>query len=171
MNEILKHSIRFAFVLLLQTMVLNQLEIGWGIQIMIYPIFIFLLPFEMTTSVILLIAFGLGMLIDSISNTYGLHTSALLVIAYFRPAIFKAFAPRDGYDQLKEGNIYEMGRTWFFSTFSILLLIHHFWFFVVEMFRLDDLLFVLQKTIFSFIISFVFCLLLQMLFIRKTAER
>lgn len=171
MNVILKHIVRFAFLLLFQTMVLNQLEIGWGIQIMVYPIFVFLLPFEMSTSLIMLLAFIMGMLIDSISNTYGLHTSALVLMAYFRPIIFKAFAPREGYDQLKEGNIYEMGRPWFFSVFSILLFIHHLWFFLVEMFRFDAIVFVLQKTILSFIISFIFCLLLQMLFIRKSAER
>ncbi|MES2800254.1 MAG: hypothetical protein V4638_09585 [Bacteroidota bacterium] len=167
MNLILRHSIRFVFLLLFQTMVLNQLEIGWGIQIMVYPIFLFLLPFELSVSLILLISFAMGLLIDSISNTYGLHTSALVMMAYFRPIIFKAFAPRDGYDPLKEGTIYDMGGAWFFSTFGILLVIHHFWFFLIEMFRLDALLFVLQKTILSFAISLVFCLLLQMLFIRK----
>ena len=49
MNVIVKHSIRFVFLVLLQALVLNQIEVGLGIQIMAYPIFILLLPFEMST--------------------------------------------------------------------------------------------------------------------------
>ena len=106
MNEVIKHSIRFVLLVILQSLILNQLEIGWGIQLMVYPLLIILLPFELGTVYLLLVAFIMGILIDSMSNTYGLHTSSLLVVAYFRPLIFKLFAPRDGYDNLKEGNIY-----------------------------------------------------------------
>lgn len=171
MNIIIKHSIRFIFLVLLQGLVLNQLEIGLGIQIMVYPIFILLLPFELGIIFILLLAFVMGLLIDAISNTYGLHTSSLVLFAYLRPIIFKMFAPREGYDVLKESNMYEMGTRWFIYVFGILLLIHHFWFFLMEMFRFDAIGFIFQKTILSFPLSFLFCILLQMLFIRKPNER
>lgn len=171
MNVIVKNSIRFVFLVLIQALVLNQIEIGLGIQLMVYPIFILLLPFETGTMVLLLLAFAMGLLIDSISNTYGLHTSSLLLVAYLRPIIFKMFAPREGYDVLKESNIYEMGTRWFIYVFGLLLLIHHFWFFLLEMFRIDAILFILQKTILSFPLSFLVTILLQMLFIRKPKER
>jgi hypothetical protein len=138
---------------------------------MVYPLLIILLPFELGTVYLLLIAFIMGIVIDSISNTYGLHASSLLLVAYFRPLIFKMFAPRDGYDNLKEGNIYEMGTRWFIYVFGTLLLIHHFWFFILEMFRLNDVLFILQKTFFSFPLSFLMCLLLQALLVSKPQER
>lgn len=171
MNVIVKHSIRFVFLILLQALVLNQIEIGLGIQIMVYPIFILLLPFETGTLVLLVLAFLMGLLIDAISNAYGLHTSSLLLVAYLRPVIFKMFAPREGYDVLKESNIYEMGTRWFIYVFGLLLLIHHFWFFLLEMFRVDAILFILQKTVLSFPISFLVAILLQTLFIRKPKER
>src|SRR5574343_527302 len=100
MNEVIKHSIRFIVLVILQSLILNQLEIGWGIQLMVYPLLIILLPFELGTIYLLAIAFVMGMVIDSISNTYGLHTSSLLLVAYLRPQIFKMFAPRDGNDNL-----------------------------------------------------------------------
>jgi hypothetical protein len=171
MNVILKHSVRFVFLVFLQALVLNQLEIGFGIHIMVYPLLILLLPFETGLTLLLFIAFAAGILIDSISNTYGLHTSALLMVAYFRPIIFKMFAPREGYDPLKESNIYEMGARWYYYVFGILLLIHHFWFFLMEIFRLDQTLFVFQKTLLSLPLSFLASLILQMLFIRKPKER
>jgi hypothetical protein len=171
MNQIIKHIIRFVVLVIFQSLILNQLEIGFGIQLMIYPLLIVLLPFELGTVYLLFIAFFMGMAIDSISNTYGLHTSSLLLIAYLRPQIFKMFAPRDGYDNLKEGNIYEMGPRWFISVFGLMLFIHHLWFFTLEIFRFNDILFILQKTLLSLPLSFLICLLTQALFVSKPQER
>lgn len=171
MNLIIKNILRILFLVFLQALVLNQLEIGFGIQIMVYPLAILLLPFETGLTLILFIAFIMGMMIDSISNTYGLHTSSLLIVAYFRPIVFKMFAPREGYDELKESNIYEMGTRWFVYVFGLLLLGHHFWFFLIEMFRIDAILLILQKLILSLPISFFAAILLQMLFVRKPKER
>ncbi len=171
MNVVVKHIIRFIVLVAAQVLVLNQLEIGFGIQFMVYPLFIVLLPFDLGIIYMLLIAFVMGISIDAISNTYGLHTSSLLVITYLRPAIFKLFGPRDGYDILKEGNMYEMGTRWFISVFGLMLLIHHLWFFTLEIFRFDDMLFVLRKTLFSVPLSFLFCLLFQAMFVTKPNSR
>jgi hypothetical protein len=171
MNEIIKHSVRFTVLILIQSFVLNQLEIGLGIQLLIYPLFVFLLPFELGVIPMLLLSFLMGLIIDSISNTYGLHASSLTLFAYLRPIIFKTFSPREGYDMLKEPNIFEMGNRWFIYTFGILLFIHHFWFFLLEMFRIDAFFFILQKTLLSFPLSFAFCILLQMLLISKPKTR
>lgn len=170
MNTILSHGLRFGFFLLIQVLILNQIEIGVGTQLMIYPLFIALLPVEMNTFASLGFAFGLGIFIDAMSNTYGLHTSSLLVFTYLKPIIYNVFAPRDGYDQVSETNIHQMGISWFLRSFGLLLIIHHFWFFMLEMFKLNEILFVLQKTILSVIMSFVVCILLQYLFIRKPKE-
>jgi hypothetical protein len=113
----------------------------------------------------------MGISIDAISNTYGLHASSLVLVAYLRPVLFKIFAPREGYDILKEGNIYEMGTRWFLYVFGLLLLIHHLWFFLLEIFRFNELLFVLRKTILSLPLSFLICLLIQTMVVTKPKER
>ena len=152
-------------------MILNQVEIGLGVQIMVYPLYIILLPFELSTISLMLIAFLMGIIIDSISNTYGLHASSLVLLAFLRPQLLSIFAPRDGYDPLKEGNVYEMGRRWFFSVFVMMLVIHHLCFFLMEVFRIDQMLYVFQKTILSVPLSYLLSLLLQALFIAKPKER
>lgn len=167
MNIVVKIGLRFLFLLFAQVLILNQIEIGFGIQIMIYPLFILLLPVETGVIALMGAAFVLGILIDAMSNTYGLHTSSLLVVAYLRPVIFKLFAPRDGYDALLEVNIFTMGTLWFLKVFGILILVHHFWFFMLEMFKINEFVFVLQKTLLSVPISFLICVLLQYLFVRK----
>jgi len=167
MNKILSNSLRFFLFFVIQVIVLNQLELGAGTLLMIYPLFIVLLPVDTNIFLLLFLAFALGISIDALSNTYGLHASSLVLMAYFRPVVFNAFAPRDGYEIDLEPNIHTMGYRWTIRTFGILLLIHHFWFFLLELFRLDEILYVLQKTLLSFPLSFALCLLLQFLIIRK----
>lgn len=171
MTGIFVHIFRFLFFILAQALIFNQLEIGLGIHPMIYPLFILLLPFELNPLLLLVIACTMGLSIDALSNTYGLHTSSLLVVAYLRPFIFKIFAPRDGYDSNKEGSISEMGQRWFVYVFGILLLVHHFWFFLFEMFKWNELLFIFQKTILSLPVSYMLCILLQVVFVSKSKER
>lgn len=170
MNSIVVHILRFLFFVLIQVLVLNQLEVGFGVQIMVYPLYILLLPVEMNVFPLMFLAFGMGLAIDSMSNTYGLHTSSLIAVAYFRPVFFKLFAPRDGYDIFLETNVFNMGFSWFLRTFGALLLLHHVWFFTLEMFKLNEILMILQKTTFSVVISFLICILLQYLFIRNKKE-
>lgn len=167
MSLVFKYILRFFLFFLVQVLVLNQIEPGYGIQIMIYPLFILLLPVDMSVFALMIVAFFMGLSIDSLSNGFGLHTSSLLTVALFRPTIYKLFAPRDGYDILLETNILTMGTSWFIKTFGILIAIHHFWFFMLEMFKLNEILFVLQKTGLSVVVSILICILLQYLFLRK----
>ncbi len=170
MNRVLQHTLRFALFLIIQVIVLNQVELGAGTLMMIYPLFIMLLPVEINVFLLLFLAFALGISIDAMSNTYGMHASSLVMMAYFRPIIFKAFAPRDGYEIDLEVNIHNMGYRWFLRTFGILLLIHHFWFFLIELLRFDEILYVAQKTALSLPLSFGLCLLIQFLIIRRPVK-
>ena len=166
-TTIVTHIIRFLLIFALQVFILNDVPVPHGAQLMIYPLFIFLLPVEINIFYLMLIAFGFGGLIDIFSNTFGMHASALMAFAYFRPIIFKLFAPRDGYDILLETNLFQMGFGWFLRTFSILLLIHHFWFFMLEIFRITEIVYVMKMTGLSVIGSFILCVLFQYLFLRK----
>ncbi len=167
MRIILIHSIRFVLFVLLQALVFNQLEVGLGIHPMVYPLFIMLLPFNTNPVLLLVLAFGMGLSIDVLSNTGGLHASSLLAFALFRPLIFKAFSPRDGYDPTKEGSIYEMGQRWFLYSFGTLLLIHHLWFFFMEVFKFSELLYVARKLLFTLPVSYLLVILLQFLFLKR----
>lgn len=164
MQGIILHSVRFILFVLFQVLVLNNLELGWGVYPMIYPLFILLLPFEMATVTLMLIAFGMGIVIDSLSNTFGLHASSAVVFAYFRPLVFKLFSPRDGYENTGESNVYVMGIRWFTFVFGLLLLVHHTWFFLIEVFKWNELGFVLRKVALSVPLSFLFSLFAQFIF-------
>ena len=171
MNDALKYSLRFIAILLAQALVLNQIELGQGVQLMIYPLFIFLLPVETSIVSLLVVAFFLGFGIDLFSNTYGLHTSALLGFTMLRPTFLRLFSSRDGYDSLLETNIFNMGMFWFVQSFGSLLFIHHLWFFVLEEFKFNDLGYIFLKTILSVPVSFLICILVQYLFVSKPSSK
>jgi hypothetical protein len=94
-----------------------------------------------------------------------------VLLAYLRPMIFKTFEPRDGYEDTQEMNFYEMPTSWLLSVFGLMLLIHHFWFFTLELFKFNEIGFILQKTILSAPISLIVCILIQIVFIRKPSNK
>jgi hypothetical protein len=169
--QLIKYLFQFIAYVLAQALVFNQLEIDYGIQFMIYPLYILLLPYDLNIFLSMLIAFVFGLSIDIISNTFGLHASSALLIAYLRPYFFKMFEIRDGYDPGMELSTKNMEFRWILSVHGLLLLIHHFWFFLIEIFKFNEMWFVFQKTILSMPISLGICLLIQSIFLRKSKQR
>jgi hypothetical protein len=171
MLQFAKYFIRFILFVAAQAMIFNQLEVGFGIQFMIYPLFILLLPHEINIFFLLLISFVYGFSIDAISNTYGLHASSAVVLAIMRSKIFKVFEPRDEYEPHLELSLKNMDFNWVFLVQGSLIIIHHLWFFTMEIFKFNELIFLLQKTILSSITSFLLCLLIQSIFFKKANSR
>lgn len=161
---------RFVLFVLLQVFIFNQIEIGLGITLLLCPLYIMLLPFDTNVFVLMVLAFFMGISVDILSDTYGLHASSLLLFAYFRPIIFNVFGPREGYDVLKSPTIFDMGQTWFLYAFGSLLLIYLSWFFIVEIFSFNKIGYLLQKIFLSLIITYLISLLLQVFLIRKTKK-
>lgn len=170
MINIVKHTIRFFAFVFAQAFIFNQLEIGLGIQIMISPLFIFLLPLELNIFVSMVVSFIFGISIDYFSNTYGLFASTSLLIAYLRPFVFKILEPRDGFLPGAELSIYQMGYGWFSSAFVLILLINNFWFFLIEQFKWKEVWFILLKTLLSTPLSLVASILIQMAFFKNTSK-
>ena len=170
MNIIIVGVFRFILFVFLQIFIFNQIELGFVIHLLMCPLYVFLLPFEINLFVSMALAFGMGAIVDVFSNTYGLHASSLLLMAYLKPIIFKFFAPREEYDQLKTPTYYDMGHLWFFSAFGALLLIHNSWFFILEAFSFTSFLYTLQKILLSFLIIYLFSLLIQVFFFRRSKK-
>jgi hypothetical protein len=169
-NTWIKYSAIFILIVLVQGLVVNNIEINTYLNPMIYPVMIMMLPFELNILLTMLISLILGVSVDAISNTFGLHTSAALVIGYLRPSILKIIEPRDGYDTNLTPSIHDMGKLWFLSYATILLSIHHIWFFTIEVLRIDQFFFILLKTIFSVLFSLLIIILFQFIFYKSTKK-
>ncbi len=171
MNVFLANTIRFLLLALFQVLVLNNLEFGGGIYIMVYPLFLFLLPIEWSVFSQLVIAFGFGLFIDMFTNYFGLHASSALLFVYFKPMILKLNQPRDGYEITENSSLLENSTSWFIYTFGLLLTLHHLWFFTLEVFKFNEFYIILKKLVFSVPFSLALCVLYKYIFGPKTSER
>lgn len=169
-NAWIKYSSYFLLVVLIQGLVVNNIEINEYFNPMIYPVMIIMLPFELNILLTMLIALVLGLSVDAFSNTFGLNASAALVIGYLRPTVLNLIKPRDGYDLVLLPSIHDMGQLWFLSYASILLAIHHFWFFMIEILRFDQIGHLLIKTIASVFFSLVLIILFQYIFYKPSKK-
>lgn len=169
-NNFVFYSVLFLTLILSQILVFNQLEIGLGIHIMIYPMFVLALPFDMRPATVMILGFLTGITIDWYTNSFGLHASSAVFLAYLRPKLFSFLEPREGYDTLKRPLLRDMGRNWFFTIYAIGLLLHHLWFFTFEIFKFSEIFFILQKALLSTFASLLMITMIQIIFFNKQKE-
>jgi hypothetical protein len=162
-SEILKILRRFLIISIIQILILKYINIAWDgevyVRLFIYPLFIMLIPINIPRTMIILLAFGFGLLIDMFYDSPGLHTFAFVFIAWSRKILLKLLEPVEGYKIDSTLTMNNFGFTWFLSYSSILLFINIFLYFLFEAFAFQYIPDVLIKTILSFILSEILIIL------------
>ncbi len=138
LNNAIRNSMRFVFLVLLQGLVLNQIDLGGYLNPYLYLMFLLMLPFETPKWLLLILGFVTGIVIDAFTNTLGMHTSACVLLAFVRPYLLQLIAPREGYEFGMQPFIQHMGLAWYITYAGILVLVHHSCFFFLEVFRFSD---------------------------------
>ncbi len=163
----LRNIVRFFIVILLQILVFNNIEVNGYLVPYFYVIFILLMPFEVPGWLLLTTAFFLGLTIDLFMNTPGMHASATVFMAFLRPFVLKNFSPRDGYEPGTFPRVYYYGIRWFAKYTFILVVAHHLFLFMIEMFRFGDLPQIIIRTILSSFITTVLIVISQFFIYRR----
>ncbi|GAB4280626.1 MAG: rod shape-determining protein MreD [Marinilabiliales bacterium] len=163
---ILKNILRFIFLVLLQVLVLNNIQISGYINPYLYVLFIILLPIEIAPWLLLITGFFTGFTIDLFTNTMGIHASATVFMTFFRPLILRVLSPRDGYEPGLKPIIANYGISWFVKYTLTLIFIHHTFLFIIEIFRFSDFHLTLTRILLSSIFTFILVMISQ-LFVRK----
>ncbi len=96
-----------------------------------------------------------------------MHTAATVLVAFIRPYLLNLLAPRDGYDTDSFPRIHYYGFLWFLKYTLIIVVIHHFLLFYLEVFQLKDFLSTLLRVILSSILSTSTIVLSQYFVFRK----
>jgi len=158
---------RFILLLAAQILVFNNIDLFGYVNPFPYILFIILYPVNGNKSVLLIASFFLGITLDLFSNSGGVHTAACLVLAYFRPFIFKtSFGLSYEYQTIKLNDSLTPER---FSFILIAVIIHHLVLFLLEVFKLNFILEILLKTILSTLFTTVFCIII--IYIIKPSKR
>ena len=170
-NTIMLQAWRFIILLLAQVLVFKQVQFsedGWRyLHIFIYPLFTFLLPVKLQNSIVLVLSFLMGFLVDWFYDSPGVHASALVFTAYARPLVLGVLEPYEGYNMNEVPDLKKLGVGWFASYLSILLLVHLFIYFSIEAFSYVFIFDILLSTMITFAGSFIVILLIQYIFRSK----
>jgi len=167
MYIIVRNIVRFLVVILFQVLVMDNVMINGYMIPYVYLLFILLMPFETPRWTQLILGFLLGFGIDLFLNTPGMHTAATVLVAFIRPYLLDLLAPRDGYDTDSFPRIHYYGFLWFLKYTLIIVVIHHFLLFYLEVFQLKDFLSTLLRVILSSILSTSTIILSQYFVFRK----
>ena len=126
---------RFITLLALQVIIFNNINLFGFISPFPYLLFIILYPVNGNKSGLLAASFLLGIMIDIFSNSGGIHATACLILAYFRPSIFKfAFGVSYEYQTIKLNDVLTPER---FSFILVSVFVHHLILFILEAFQLS----------------------------------
>lgn len=155
----LKNIGRFLFLIFFQVLILNNIQFNGYINPYFYIYFILLLPFETPRWLLLLSAFLLGISLDAFTNTFGLNASACLLMAFSRPFVISAISTGTEFMIGHSPSLKNQGMKWFAYYSTVLVLIHHFTLFYLEIFRFTEffqtLLRVLLSSIFTLLLVFI----------------
>lgn len=162
-----RNIIRFAVLVLLQILVLNNIQISGHIVPYVYILFILLMPFETPNWLLLVTAFALGLSVDLFTQTPGMHAAATVFMAFVRPYVLGLSAPRDGYEPGSFPRLYYYGFKWFLRYTVILVLTHHFVLFYIEVFRFSEFFSTLLRVLVSSLFSVILIMLSQYFIYRK----
>jgi rod shape-determining protein MreD len=160
-NSILRYSLIFILLILLQVLLFNNIEFSGYVNPYVYIMFILLLPVEMPSWLLLILSFFTGFVIDIFCGSSGMHTSATVLAGFIRPYVLRLISPRDGYEPGTDPSMMIYGFRWFLLYTMIIVLIHHFALFYLEVFRFADFFRTFLRVILSSLFSISFILLLE----------
>lgn len=165
-----RYLLSFVVLVFLQVFILNNIQFSGYINPYIYVLFILILPFETPKWLLLVLAFILGLTVDLFSGTIGMHSSATVFMAFFRPYVLKVISPRDGYESETLPQLRYYGAGWFIRYSVILILIHHFFLFFIEVFRFSDFFATLARVILSSVFTIILVLISQYFYRKDTRK-
>lgn len=165
-NIIFINIVRFISLLLLQVLVLNNINFLGYINPYLYIIFILIFPFTGNKSLLISLAFLLGLGVDFFSDSGGVHAAASVFIAYLRSFILKfSFGVSYEYNAIKLSKVTFSERLIYIL---IMVLLHHLVLFSLEIFSTSRILLILKSTLFSGIFSIFLILCSLVLFSKKS---
>ena len=167
-STIFTNGLRFLGLLFLQVVVLKSVSIGSEgfkyINILLYPIFILLLPVRIPHALLVFLGFLLGITLDVFYDSLGVHAGASVFTAFIRPYVLASLEPRGGYGVNTSPTKYRFGFNFFLTYACILFFIHLLAYFSLEVFTPVYIGDIFLKTVFSFLVTIVFVIMYQFLF-------
>ncbi|CAA9199242.1 rod shape-determining protein MreD [Flavobacterium collinsii] len=152
-SALLLNIFRFIMLLAIQVVIFNNMNFLGYISPFPYILYIILYPVNSNRTGLIVSSFLLGIIMDMFCNSGGIHATACLVLAYYRPYIFKfSFGLSYEYQTIKLNDSLTPER---FSFILVSVVLHHIVLFILEAFQFKFILDVLLRTLFSSIFTII----------------
>lgn len=152
-QDIIKTGGIIILYVLLQILLVRNL-ILWDVALcFVYITAIILLPGEMPTTIVMVLAFFIGLAVDMFYNTAGVHASACTFVGLIRKNILKYLFPTKSLENEVEVSFEQMGGVKFFQYILIITFLHHLVLFFLEAGGFSYFFVTSSKVIASFIFS------------------
>jgi rod shape-determining protein MreD len=180
MSKPVKFIVNFVIIMMVQVFVLNDIVIKSAITLygvpafipLLYPLILLLLPVNTPHWLTMVLGFVVGITMDYYSNTPGVHASACVLLGYVRPYLLNLFFQQN----IKElgdtiPTLFRMGFRSFLLYILFALIIHHFYFYIIQIWSFKNSLLILSKTLLSTVLSIILIILSQLIFAKKEIRR
>ena len=165
---VIRNVSRLLLLLALQILVFRRINLGGDdfnyISILIYPIFILMLPANIPSSLMVFGGFLLGLVLDVFYDSIGIHAAACVFSCFARGVILEVLEPTGGYKDNSSPSKRQMGFWWFVRYSAIFMLIHTLVYFSVEAYTFVYWQQILLRTLPSFFFSMLFILIYSFIF-------
>jgi hypothetical protein len=168
---IILNLLRFAALIFVQVFLLKNLEL-YNLPVPYpYILFLLLLPFGIPNALLFALAFITGLCIDAFYDTPGLHAVACVALALIRIIFINITVSKEGFDNEPEPTLGNMGFRWFFAYALTLTLVHHFFLFAFEYFKISGLQYTLGRFLASAFFTVILMLISGLLFFRRKERK
>jgi hypothetical protein len=173
LQTILINVVRILFLIMLQSYVVNRIQLLDGLVLpWVYIFGILMLPFATPRWLVLLVAFLTGLIMDKFTGPMGLHTAACVLLGFMQPLVQQFLAPREGYEITQRPTIQKMGLAWYATYAGVLTLIHHSYLFIMEQLSLSGFFYLMFHILLSVLGTMVCMIIGQFLIYKsKSAEQ
>jgi len=144
-RTLLNNVLRFIGFLVLQLFFLDRINFLGYINPMIYILFIILFPVENKRWSFMLLAFTIGIILDTFQDTGGAHAAACLTLAYTRP-MWLSLVYGESY-KMKNVKILKTPMDKLAVLMVLCIALHHLVFFSLVIFNTSQILYTLKLTL------------------------
>ena len=147
-----RQIIRYAAIMLIQVLLVNQLQLYGVCHPYIYVLCLLMMPITLSHSVSLIIGALVGLVMDICCNSLGIHMAGCVLLMFIRPYLIGVIV--NDKDRLNEQiSLRSIGMEAFVKYVIILVLIHHLTVFMLAAWSWEHILFVLIETFVSSLIT------------------
>ncbi|TDE13923.1 hypothetical protein [Dyadobacter psychrotolerans] len=161
LRETIQYTLMILLYLFLQIFIMRNLVLFNYAFCFVYIAGVLLLPADIDRLYLLLIGFATGFVVDVFSNTFGMHASATVLIAYLRPFLIQYQTDAKGSERPEVG-IRSQGLGSFLAYIMPLIFVHHAMLFLIEMNNVGMILYTTIRIAASVLLTTVMIVILEL---------